>query len=374
MSSQPLLLEVGRPGLPSRVTVFASGANEAREIRGFALAGVPVGVAVSHIRESAICELIRTGGPVFADSGAFSEVEIDASGINVVAPISHREWQRRLAIYKRLAESLRRNLSVVAPDRVADQNVTLSRLAQYRSELADIATLGAEILIPVQNGELSPADFYRNALGAAGLDLVPAMPMKKAATSFTEVLAFVREIRPARLHLLGMGYERSRARQLVRLLQAFSPDLHITMDSNRIRAVTGRDRKMTRLESSLRDEEPESLYSELESEALKIAGCRLDYTDSVAYPSTWASLAQLESIADEGCISGADRDEFLASPDELLQRPVNDIEEVAYIELPHLAHALDNAWMSYVRGEIDCAVRIAAIRQTFTGSRISSVA
>ncbi len=45
--SQPLLFETGRPSLPPGVTVFASGANEAREIRGFTLAGVSIGVSVS---------------------------------------------------------------------------------------------------------------------------------------------------------------------------------------------------------------------------------------------------------------------------------------------------------------------------------------
>jgi hypothetical protein len=154
MASQPQLFEVGRPVLPPRVTVFASGANEAREIRGFRLAGVPVGVAVSHVREAAIRELLFQPAPVFADSGAFSEVAIDAQGIHVVAPISHDEWLRRLAIYRRLASRLGSRLSVVAPDRVADQAVTLERLTRYRPQMEEIAGLGAEILIPVQNGEL----------------------------------------------------------------------------------------------------------------------------------------------------------------------------------------------------------------------------
>jgi len=189
MASQPALFEVGRPGLPPRVIVFASGANEAREIRGFALAGVPVGVAVSHVRETALRELRIQENPVFADSGAFSEVAIDDQGIRVVAPIVHQEWLRRLAIYRALAVRLGSRLSVVAPDRVADQAVTLGRLTRYRAQLEEIASFGAEALIPVQNGELSPAEFYRRAVEASGLALVPAMPMKKAATGFDGVLA-----------------------------------------------------------------------------------------------------------------------------------------------------------------------------------------
>ena len=86
MAAQALLFEAGRPGLPPRVTVFASGANEAREIRGFRLAGIPIGVAVSHVREAAINELLSSPSPVFADSGAFSEVAVDSRGMHVVAP------------------------------------------------------------------------------------------------------------------------------------------------------------------------------------------------------------------------------------------------------------------------------------------------
>ncbi len=222
--SQPLLFETGRPSLPPGVTVFASGANETREIRGFTLAGVSIGVSVSLIREEAIRELLSSSGRVFADSGAFSEVKVGPSGISVVAPITDTEWKRRLRIYKRLAESLGSKVSVVAPDRVADQHTTLARLACYRAEMAEIAALGAEVLIPVQNGYLSPAEFYRKTVETARLDLVPAMPMKKAASSFADVLAFVQEVRPRRLHLLGMGFERQKARRLVSMLKAIAPN------------------------------------------------------------------------------------------------------------------------------------------------------
>jgi hypothetical protein len=371
MSSQPLLFEVGRPGLPPNVTVFASGANEAREIRGFQLAGVSVGVAVSHVREEAVSQLISSTLPVFADSGAFSEVSFTAEGPRVVSEITHDEWLRRLSIYLRLAKALHSNLTIVAPDRVADQTVTLQRLQRYRGQLHEIAKYGVEVLLPVQNGELSPAEFYRRAVAVAGLPLIPAMPMKKAATSFAGVIAFVREIRPPRLHLLGMGYERSRARLLVRTLQAVAPDMRISMDSNRIRAVTGKERSMTRLEAALRSEEPESVFGEVEAEALKLANSYLDYTDVIASPSAWASQGDLELIAAQCDLSRCAREAFFSSPDEFLQTPYECNEDIAYIELPHISHALDAAWQRHVCAEHDRAVRTAAIRQTFSGARIA---
>jgi hypothetical protein len=373
MSSQSRLFEMGRPaGLPPRVTVFASGANEARELCGFALAGVSVGVAVSLIREEAISELLRSNGRVFADSGAFSEVEFGPNGMTIVAPISTLEWKRRIAIYKRLAEALGPKVSVVAPDRVADQNMTLARLSYYKDEMAEMAALGAEVLIPVQNGDLSPVEFYRKAVETAQLELVPAMPMKKAASSFVDVLAFVREVRPRRLHLLGMGYERASAKKLVAALQTFAPELEISMDSNRLRAVTGKGRPMTEAERRMRAEEPERVFGAVECEALDRAECRLDYTDSIAEPSLWASLLQLEIIADLAGFDMYERRDFLEDPDGFLQAPAGEDYDIARIEMPHIAHALDCAWHQYVKVQQDRSIRTAAVRMTFENSRIAS--
>lgn len=370
--SQTHLFEAGRPSLPPRVTVFASGANEAREIRGFHLANIPIGIAVSHVREEAIRELLNNDSPVFADSGAFSECVFTTDRQPTYPkPISDTEWRRRLAVYRRLATTLGPKLTVVAPDRVADQRVTLLRLARYRDEMAEIAALGAEVLIPVQNGDLAPAKFFRAALQASGLDLVPAMPMKKAATGFAEVLAFVQEVRPRRLHLLGMGYERSQARKLVSMLQVIAPDMEISLDSNRLRAVTGKGRVMTKTEATMREEEPYGVYAEVQSEALELADRRLDYTDLIASPSTWITREQLRVLAVTIGLTTDAWADFLADPDGFLQEEADGFDSVAYIELPHIAHALDTAWQQRVMTEIGDAIRTAAIRKTFSEARIA---
>jgi hypothetical protein len=329
-------------------------------------------VAVSRIREEAIRELLHSECQVFADSGAFSEVEIGPEGIRIVAPISDLEWRRRIAIYMRLAAALGPKVSVVAPDRVANQQTTLARLSCYRAEMAEVAALGAEVLIPVQNGSLSPVEFYRKAIETSQLDLVPAMPMKKAASSFEDVLAFVQAVRPKRLHLLGMGYEREAARRFVAVLQAVAPELEISMDSNRLRAVTGQGRTMTEAERRLRAEEPEGVFGEAQSQALSGAGRVIDYTDDIAAPSTWATPLQLEIIADLAGFDMRERRDFLEDPEGFLQAPAGeDAECPAYIELPHIAYALDRAWHEYVNAEHSRAIRTAAVRTTFEESRIA---
>lgn len=83
---QPTLFDVGRAQLPPRVLAFASGVNEAREIRGFSLARIPVGFSAGHVREEAREELLRSELSLFADSGAFSEVTVTSQGLAVTRP------------------------------------------------------------------------------------------------------------------------------------------------------------------------------------------------------------------------------------------------------------------------------------------------
>ncbi len=159
---QPTLFDVGRAQLPPRVLVFASGVNKAREIRGFSLARIPVGFSAGHVRGEAIAELQRSELPLFADSGAFSEVALTAAGLGVVHPISHQGWRTRLSLYQLLAERHGSNLSAVVPDRVADQEQTLVLLARYRQQLRDLAKTGGAVAYPsagrcAHTGDLLPA-------------------------------------------------------------------------------------------------------------------------------------------------------------------------------------------------------------------------
>jgi hypothetical protein len=103
------------------LTAYASGVNEAREIKGFAFAGFPIGASASNLRDAAIKELLRVEGPVFFDSGPFSEVQFspETGKLEISNPISPREWPFD---YVRLARGLSSRLSVVARDRVGDQN------------------------------------------------------------------------------------------------------------------------------------------------------------------------------------------------------------------------------------------------------------
>ena len=371
MPASETLFEVApfRARLPRHVTAFASGANQHTEMRGFARLKIPVGVSASLLSKKGIQSLIDLNQPVMVDSGAFSEVTFDRStgAPTVVSAITDREWRRRLSIYLELAQAIGPKALFVAPDRVGDQEETLRRFAIYQHELALIDATGARIIIPLQVGRLSHEGFYREAISVAGVPLIPAMPLKKAVTPPSDLVDFVLSVRPPRLHLLGMGAENRNARKILRLIEHYSPETEITMDSNRLRAVTGKGRRMTILESELRDEPASYLYSEVESHVLRSMGIRLDYTDSIATPSYWATEEQLSRMADSLGFNQQQRNAFLAAPDEMLQSPF-DGNDMAMIELPDVSHALDCMWNEFVLEQVRRSVRSAAIVQTFADS------
>ena len=172
------------------------------------------------------------------DSGAFGEVDRD---LNVVKPMTHLQWRHILDLYLLLSRSLRDKLTVVAPDKVGDQVETLSRMAAYAEDIYECVSLSSRVLVPVQKGKLSMSKFYVYALEALGADdplYVPAIPMKKDATSLNDLAEFVRDTRPHEMHLLGVGPSNRKFDSIRRICG----DIPLTCDSNVLTAAVGRVR------------------------------------------------------------------------------------------------------------------------------------
>lgn len=232
------------PELPVEpAAYFASGSNNPSEIKGLASVGQDVGVAAPHVRSSGEAELAKLAGSdvqVFVDSGAFSEVEFGPTGPTVVDPILPAEWESRLALYRRLATALGDQVWVVAPDRVGDQAVTLERLTTYVAEIRELASLGARVLVPIQKGALTQAEFAGKVDEVLGdIPWLPAIPCKKAATSEQELGAFL-DARPAtkHVHLLGLGPTNPNVADY--LSHVARHGCSVSMDSNWITANVGR--------------------------------------------------------------------------------------------------------------------------------------
>lgn len=244
---------------------FASGSNRPADIRGFAAIGHAIGVAapeVSPAAEKELCALKGMGIPVFVDSGAFSEVEFGPEGVKVVAEITEGEWRKRLALYARIAKALGPMAYLVAPDRIGNQEETLKRLATFAKEVREIRAMGAKILVPIQKGTKTQAEFVKDVEQVLGFsDFVHAIPSKKKATTLEELEAYLKAVRPKEVHFLGLGIKNANAPAVLELLKKYVPQVAASFDSNLIAATVGRgkDGKKPRVLTAARDKASEMI-------------------------------------------------------------------------------------------------------------------
>lgn len=329
---------------------FASGSNRPGEIRGFSEVGHAIGVVADEILGStrALEELLAlagTGIPVFVDSGAFSEVEFGPAGPRVVKPITAADWRARLALYETLAAALGPSLYVVAPDMVGFPDETLERLETHREALSRIAALGARVLVALQGED--KVEFWHRVLelNLAPTDsLVPALPMKKNATTDEGVLDFARMCRPGAVHLLGLGAANRRAPALVEALERSG--IEVSLDSNLIRANVGRGRNPRKLTRAIGVVADEILgYAFAEGAPAGAMGSACDYTDSIADPADWITPKLSRQVADELVLTDEDRCRWSHDPAGFLADDVNG-EGLARWELPEVSAALDRAWQA----------------------------
>ncbi len=230
------------PTLPIEpVAYFASGSNHAGEIAAFADLGHDIGVSAREIGPTGIAALLALAGTdvqVFADSGAFGER--DRKTFELTKPMTELDWDRVLGIYDQLSV-LGDQLHVVATDRVGCQTTTIELLLRYRDRLRALHARGVRVLMPVQKGSRTQADFYRRCCEILGFEPVPALPCKKAATTTNEAADFVAAIQPRTVHLLGLGMRSPKAFDFLYRISLTSPGTQIQMDAVVIAAMVGRD-------------------------------------------------------------------------------------------------------------------------------------
>lgn len=340
-----------------RWTYYASGSNHVGEIEGFGDIGHPVGLTIADARADAIDAARIVPVPVFVDSGAFGEVEMTPTGPVIKRGITDDDWRGRLARMLAIARRPRGDVSVVAPDCVGDQGETLSRLRRFLPELAQIAAAGARVLVPVQRGEVAMAAFWREAaaLVAGVCSPVPALPMKKAATTAAELAAFAAEVRPADIHLLGIG-PRSRRWQGALEALGFAGCEHVSADSVLILAHVGRSNGIggaPRRLTQAHDDAGGTFDAELwHGGAFGLD----DYTDAIGEPEAWMTPAEAEAFRREVGAGSGDLSEWLAES--------GDNDEPRMLD-PVVADLLDAAWVRYRESQRVRASKRIAIGAAF---------
>ena len=238
------------------MTYFWSGSNRAGEIRALDECGVPIGVTVDAMDKAgrSLAELKKTSVPVFIDSGAFGEVQFSINTFNfeIKKEITHRDWQDRLALYKKITIALPGRCYVVAPDQVGSQEGTISRLERYKQEVNELIELGARVIVPLQKGVLSQEEFDMYVQAILGhTHYIRGIPSKKAAATTEEIAALSRALpQDAELHLLGLGPWGKRFKEIIPSIQ----QRVISCDSCRIIALVGTNRPLTRWVNKIREE------------------------------------------------------------------------------------------------------------------------
>lgn len=359
------------------MTFYASGTNDSGEIRGFATLGIHIGFSASVIGPAALRELERHAGSgllVFGDTGAYSE---DVPGTAApgrarssrTAEISTDEWDVRLGVLERVARSFGGHLSVVAPDRVGDQDGTLARLQSHASRIRLLARLGARVLLPLHAGPRALGALFDEATAILGVPLVPAFPLPKRRTPATDVLAFARSTRAREIHLLGVGLRSRWSRYLLPLLARQVPGLHVSMDANVITSAVGRrpDGSAARPLTAAQDEIRGRGFPDAFGETTHAEwGIYADFTDAAASPSMWLGPAAARELASAVGLAPADSARWLKDPDGFLQRRIKPHpDSPRWWEHPVVQIALEQAWMKHLHRIHTAPRKAEAIQSAF---------
>jgi hypothetical protein len=237
---------------------FVSGSNHAGEIRGLALSGMHIGVAVDVLdKKGAALEELEmcaySGTKIFVDSGAFGEVS-RSFPFTTVKPITDADWDKRLKIYERLASVLKSQLYVVAPDKVGDQVQTLCRLERYADRIKAMhVNHHVNVIVPMQHGDIDMIDMdrcVREIFDLCDVDgdfnFIRGIPSKKGAMNTETLTTYCTELLwdpevnelETRFHLLGLGPYSKRYSEVREAIPKWAAD--VTCDSVRITALVGK--------------------------------------------------------------------------------------------------------------------------------------
>lgn len=245
----------------AKITSYRSGSGAISDLRGYMLAGVPVGlpcVSVSdgslrylsaHVEQEMI-EYASAGNPVFIDSGAFSVFQYNLQTKNSI----ELDFDEIMARYFRYSVVGNLSLALVMPDVIGDQKATLDLQSKYKREICELIKRGVDVIIPIQKGEMDPGRCWNAVRDIVGSNIRVAIPSNKEAFSVVDQVELLFTSNPPRrLHLLGITHaNRQFAKKIGKILE-YSAEMNISCDGNRLRAMLGKDRKVT--QSQIRFEE-----------------------------------------------------------------------------------------------------------------------
>lgn len=228
------------PGMARhKVFQYASGVDCPAVMTGYARAGHPMCLVANACttRLFGIAkEFLLADGRLLLDSGAFGCRDTPA----------RMRWDRVFEIYEQLARIAPQRVSLVLPDVVGDQHATLHLAAAYSEAIRALAATGAELLVPMQRGDLKFDDFFIAYTDAAGVRPTGlALPWNAHALTMVDLKAILScDFLPRRLHFLGIGRDANGFVEPSFEVVCRWPTAVISCDSTLHRAEIGRGRSL----------------------------------------------------------------------------------------------------------------------------------
>jgi len=232
---------------------FHSGSTAYWDLRGYVLAGAPVGITATALpRGAAARRVVDTvtayasgGGHVFVDSGAFGAF-VAGRALDFESDV--------FPVYEQLVASCAapENLRLVMPDVVGDPEASMALQHRHADRLQRWMHAGVHCIFPLH----SPTDSrFMRAIEhvAASLPFTIGVPSNLEAWSLPDLCRFCATHRPPRIHLLGLGDART-VQAFAEAVAAVSAGTEISCDSCSLLAHVGTGRRLTdRARTRLRD-------------------------------------------------------------------------------------------------------------------------
>lgn len=186
--------------------------------------------------------------------------------------------------------------------------------------------------------------------------------MKKAATTISAILKFLRDVSVPRIHLLGMGANNRLAKALVRLVTHAHPGIQISLDANKIRAALGEHRTITRTETQYCDELSAGWAGTVD---LREWGDGLhDMTEVVFQPSVWLKGLELKRAAESlTWLTSQQQQAFLQDPDSFVHADENQSD--------WLDQTLLECYFLFVKKHCRRSARTRAVFESLSNSPIA---
>lgn len=205
--------------------------------------GVDVGLLSKNAIDSMAHAVVDFRVPVFVDSGAFGNFRQMIKG-NQPKPL---DFDAILSKYDDITSAIAEfNVAedndyprplFVMPDIVGNQRGSLDLIKKHKNWITGELTGNlSQPIIPIQKGGLTLAQAYQEVVNTLGRDdFIVGIPSNAKAVSRDDLIKFLREAQPKRVHFLGAAAD-AKLNPLLGVVAHVSPNTRVTADASKVRS------------------------------------------------------------------------------------------------------------------------------------------